>query len=71
MMRTVTDTFTVQVTQVYEIDDEQDEQDLMSEKDYETLFKNLFEISGGLIDSFDDAKVSKLKHFIGEETRSD
>lgn len=64
---TVTDTFTVEVTQVHEVDGDPSSEDLMSEQDYESLFKNLSSISGGLIDSFDDAKVTKLKHFVSEE----
>jgi hypothetical protein len=64
----VTDTFTVTLTQVYEVESDPSKEDLMSEQDYETLFTHLCEISDGLIDSFDDAKVSKLKHFVSEES---
>lgn len=64
----VTDTFTVTLTQVYEVESDPSKEDLMSEQDYETLFTHLCEISDGLIDSFNDAKVSKLKHFVSEES---
>ena len=62
----VTDTFTVELTMVMEVEEDPSVEDLMCAEDYEVLFTHLKEISAGAIDSFDSAKVTKLKHFVSE-----
>lgn len=63
----VTDTIVVELTMIYEEDEEPTNESFMDAKDYETLFKHLNEISAGELDSFDDAHVKSLKHFVSEE----
>ena len=56
----VTDTLTVELTYVHDIDDEDE---IMSEEDYKNYFKL------GLTLPADDAHIKKLKHFVNEEEK--
>lgn len=54
----ITDTLTVELTYVHDIDDEDE---IMSEEDYKNYFKL------GLTLPADDAHIKKLKHFLTED----
>lgn len=67
----VTDTMTVELTLVYDVNDMDD---VKTKSDYEDMLKNIEAVVNKrgqtiFVAAFDDAHVNKLKHFISEVER--